>query len=61
MHYMFLKSQKICYCKIVYNLRDAVTKYQNTKEWMKEVEEEMFYLMMHPTNFIYGYMASDIW
>ena len=21
----------------------------------------MFYLMMHSTHFIYGYMASDIW
>ena len=24
-------------------------------------KEEMFYLMMHSTHFIYGYMASDIW
>ena len=24
-------------------------------------EREMFYLMMHLTHFIYGYMASDIW
>ena len=24
-------------------------------------EREMFYLMMHSTHFIYGYMASDIW
>ena len=23
--------------------------------------KEMFYLMTHSTNFIYGYMASDIW
>ena len=23
--------------------------------------KEMFYLMMHSTHFIYGYMASDIW
>ena len=22
---------------------------------------EMFYLTMHSTNFIYGYMVSDIW
>ena len=24
-------------------------------------EREMFYLIMHSTHFIYGYMASDIW
>ena len=24
-------------------------------------KEEVFYLMMHSTHFIYGYMASDIW
>ena len=24
-------------------------------------EREMFYLMMHSTHFMYGYMASDIW
>ena len=23
--------------------------------------KEMFYLMKHSTNFIYSYMASDIW
>ena len=23
--------------------------------------KEMFYLMMHSTHFIYGYMTSDIW
>ena len=27
----------------------------------KEGRKEMFYLMMHSTHFIYGYMASDIW
>ena len=27
----------------------------------REREREMFYLMMHSTHFIYGYMASDIW
>ena len=26
-----------------------------------EERKEMFYLMMHSTHFIYGYMASDIW
>ena len=25
-----------------------------------EREREMFYLMMHSTHFIYGYMASDM-
>ena len=33
------------------------------KEWIHkwEREREMFYLTMHSTHFIYGYMASDIW
>ena len=26
-----------------------------------EREREMFYLTMHSTHFIYGYMVSDIW
>ena len=30
----------------------------NTFHWWGR---EMFYLMMHSTHFIYGYMASDIW
>ena len=29
--------------------------------YLIEREREMFYLMMHSTHFIYGYMASDIW
>ena len=28
---------------------------------MREREREMFYLTTHSTDFIYGYMASDIW
>ena len=28
---------------------------------IREREREMFYLTTHSTNFIYGYMASDIW
>ena len=28
---------------------------------MHERDREMFYLTMHSTHFIYGYMASDIW
>ena len=27
----------------------------------QNIRKEMFYLMMHSTHFIYGYMASDIW
>ena len=27
----------------------------------KQGREKCFYLMMHSTHFIYGYMASDIW
>ena len=28
---------------------------------IKEGRKKIFYLMMHSTHFIYGYMASDIW
>ena len=28
---------------------------------VKDGKKEMFYLMMHSTHFIYGYMASDLW
>ena len=31
------------------------------KHSVSEREREMFYLTMHSTHFIYGYMASDIW
>ena len=27
----------------------------------KEGRKEMFYLMIHSTHFVYGYLASDIW
>ena len=30
-------------------------------EKKKERMNEMFYLTMNSTHFIYGYMASDIW
>ena len=30
-------------------------------EWRHGREREMFYLTMHSTHFIYGYVASDIW
>ena len=33
------------------------SKGHSSSEWRKE----MFYLTMHSTHFIYGYMASDIW
>ena len=31
--------------------------------WQQGIEgrKEMFYLTMHSTHFIYGYMVSDIW
>ena len=29
--------------------------------WLNEGKKEMFYLTTHSTQFIYGYMASDIW
>ena len=32
-----------------------------TTHGKREREREMFYLMMHSTHFIYGYMALDIW
>ena len=32
------------------------------QQWkMLKGRKEMFYLMMHSTHFIYGYMTSDIW
>ena len=31
-----------------------------TSYW-KEGKKELFYLTMHSTHFMYGYMASDIW
>ena len=31
------------------------------KQCEREGKKEMFYLTMHSTHFIYGYMASDIW
>ena len=36
--------------------RSALTSSLKTEE-----RKEMFYLMMHSTHFIYGYMVSDIW
>ena len=33
----------------------------NSDSERRKKKKEMFYLMMHSTHFIYGYMASDIW
>ena len=35
--------------------------FLTTPQHKREREREMFYLTMHSTHFIYGYMASDIW
>ena len=40
-------SQTDCPCSFILNVRER--------------EREMFYLTMHSTHFIYGYMASEIW
>ena len=33
----------------------------NSKGYFIGRRKEMFYLTMHSTHFIYGYMVSDIW
>ena len=46
------------------NLNNTSCKGGNSAMHMfkqKEGRKEMFYLTMHSTHFIYGYMASDIW
>ena len=40
-------------------LRYAPPSLEKTQRIVRK--KEMFYLMMHSTHFIYGYMASDIW
>ena len=35
--------------------------YNNNVKYKVKRMKEMFYLTMHSTHFIYGYMASDIW
>ena len=42
----------------LYGVRHMI-KYHSDSESRKG--KEMFYLTMHSTHFIYGYMASDIW
>ena len=39
----------------------AKQKKQSENGSPEEGRKEMFYLTMHSTHFIYGYMASDIW
>ena len=39
----------------------CVDLFDNPTNWYVERERNVFYLTMHSTHFIYGYMASDIW
>ena len=39
--------------------RGATSRSSNVD--IRKKKKEMFYLTMHSTHFIYGYMASDIW
>ena len=41
----------------LYGVRDMVKDHSDSERGRKE----MFYLMTHSTQFIYGYMESDIW
>ena len=51
----------VCVCDLEFVLFLWVLKI-NKLGWVGfEREREMFYLTMHSTHFIYGYMASDIW
>ena len=45
-------SSTLCICCLVCNMQMLS---------ILSGRKEMFYLMMHSTHFIYGYMASDIW
>ena len=46
--------------RFIFILKNKVT--DNIKSLVHRTRrKEMFYLMMHSTHFIYGYMASDIW
>ena len=42
----------------LYGVRHMVKDHSASERRRKE---EIFYLMMHSTHFIYGYMAADIW
>ena len=44
-----------------YNTGSKMDKFIHNVQYNTEREREMFYLTMHSTHFIYGYMASDIW
>ena len=43
------------------NKRLLIRQDKSKIQQQMEGRKEMFYLMMHSTHFIYGYMASDIW
>ena len=47
--------------KLVIHQVETCTTGQQVCPQDKEGRKEMFYLTMHSTHFIYGYMASDIW
>ena len=36
-------------------------KKKKDQKWRGGTRKEMFYLTMHSTHFIYGYIVSDIW
>ena len=44
----------------IFNISAYQSKINSLKK-LNEGRKEMFYLTMHSTHFIYGYMASDIW
>ena len=58
-HYLYFKCQSFCLTRrcTIYNTR--VFFFINHERNGRE--REMFYLTTHSTDFIYGYMASDIW
>ena len=43
----------------LYGIGYMVTGHSDSERW--KGRKEMFYLTMHSTHFIYGYMVSDIW
>ena len=43
-----------------YDVVDLVKNHSDSENRRKEGRKEGFYLTMHSTHFIYGYMASDI-
>ena len=54
----------ICRTESLFSVRPIGAPIDSQKHLVlsySEREREMFYLTMHSTHFIYGYMASDIW